>query len=42
MDVTKEFDEVYREHHSPKSREKKRILEYREKRLRDLKRDRGI
>ena len=42
MDVTKQFDEVYRDHNNPKSREKKRILEYREKRLKDIKRDRGI
>ena len=42
MDVTKQFDEVYREHHDPKSREKKRILEYREKRLKDIKKDRGL
>ena len=41
-DVTKQFDEIYRDHHSPKSREKKRILEYRAKRLRDIKKDKGL
>ena len=41
-DVTKEFDEISSDFHNPKSREKKRILEYRAKRLKDIKRDRGL
>ena len=38
----KQFDKIFREHHNPVSKEKKRLERNREKRKSDLKKDLGI